>query len=272
MGTWDNWINQPHQTSAVIDLTQAQKLQVTLNREPDLTEGDLLPPAWHWLYFHELTKAIDLGRDGHTRLGITAPDFPLPRRMWAGGKIQWQHPIRLGESAQKISKIIEITEKQGRTGSLIFMTVEHLVIQSETQCIREEQNIVYRQEAVETSSVEPEQAVVDSSFSQSWQLTEVDLFRYSALTFNSHRIHYDSDYVRDIEGYSGLIVHGPLLATLMLDLAYQQGRDFNEFTYRAKSPVILPNSFTVHGLVDDSKTNLWVANQNGALVMQGALV
>ena len=191
--------------------------------------------------------------------------------MWAGGKIQWQHPVHLGESAQKISKIIEINEKQGRSGPLIFVTVEHLVIQGDKQCIREEQNIVYRQEAVETSTVDPEPAADESSFSQSWQLTEVDLFRYSALTFNSHRIHYDSDYVRDIEGYSGLIVHGPLLATLMLDLAYQQGRDFNEFTYRAKSPVMLPSSFTVHGLVDDSSTNLWVANQNGALAMTGKL-
>lgn len=281
MGNWDDWIGRSKTIENFLDPAQAQKMQATLSRTPTLKNGDALPPAWHWLYFHEAVLASDLGQDGHPRLGLSMPPFDLPphnltRRMWAGGKIQWHAPLRLGSMASKQSSIIEIEQKQGRTGELVFVTVEHLVHQDNQLCIREEHNIVYRAVAAASSTAEPEPAPQESDFSQSWRFAEADLFRYSALTFNSHRIHYDVDYTKHVEGYAGLVVHGPLLVTVLLDLAKSNNPDFNEnkvqeFTYRAKSPVLLPSGLTAHGKVDGNQTNLWVANQSGGLAMQGTL-
>lgn len=271
MGNWDSWIEKQTSVEAFIDPAQVQKLEATLDRTPLLSNGDALPPAWHWLYFHEQAKASDLGADGHTRLGITMPNFPLPRRMWAGGNIKWLNPVEIGKDAKRNSKIISIEEKSGRTGDLIFVTLVHQIHQSGRLCIHEKHNIVYRGEAKQSSVTQPELASTNSDFQAGWKLDETALFRYSALTFNSHRIHYDVNYTREVEGYDGLIVHGPLLATLMLDLAKQNNCDFNEFEYRAKSPVTLPNGFMVHGKCEQNQTNLWVANENGALAMQGTL-
>ena len=271
MGNWESWLEKQTSIESFIDPAQVQKLEATLDRAPSLSAGDYLPPAWHWLYFHEKATASDLGKDGHTRLGVTMPDFPLPRRMWAGGNIKWLNPVVIGIDAKRNSKILSIEEKTGRTGELIFVTVEHQIHQSGRLCIQEEHNIVYRSEAKISSATPPEMASIDSDFSANWNFDETTLFRYSALTFNSHRIHYDVDYTREVEGYAGLIVHGPLLATLILDLAKQNGCSFNEFQYRAKSPVMLPNGFTVHGNREPDQTKLWVANENGALAMQGSL-
>ena len=271
MSNWESWLEKQTAIESFIDLAQVQKLEATLDRAPSLNTGDNLPPAWHWLYFHETAKASDLGKDGHTRLGVTMPDFALPRRMWAGGNIKWLNPVEIGLAAKRNSRILSIEEKTGRTGDLIFVTVEHQIHQSGSLCIQEEHNIVYRSEAKQSSTAQPDMASADSDFHTSWKLDETALFRYSALTFNSHRIHYDVNYTREVEGYAGLIVHGPLLATLILDLAKQNGCTFNEFEYRAKSPVVLPNGFTVHGKREPDQTNLWVANENGALAMQARL-
>lgn len=271
MGNWNSWLNKENTTDSFIDPSQVQKLEATLNRNPSLTSGDQLPPAWHWLFFHEKTNASDLGLDGHTKLGVSLPEFNLPRRMWAGGKINWNAPVLIGSQASKKSKILSIEEKTGRTGNLIFVTIEHEIWQDDSLCISEEQNIVYRQSASQSASAEKEQAGAKCDFSQTWKLDEVALFRYSALTFNSHRIHYDVAYAKNIEGYAGLIVHGPLLATLLLDLAKQNERPLNSFTYRAKSPVTLPNSFTTLGQITGKETSLWVADETGALAMQATL-
>ena len=271
MGTWDDWLNKQTTIESLIDPNQVQKLEVTLDRKPTLKAGDYLPPAWHWLYFHELTQANDLGLDGHTKLGISLPEFNLPRRMWAGGKITWLTPALIGNAATKISKILNIEEKSGRTGNLIFVTIGHEIWQKNSLCISEEQNIVYRESPSQSASAEKEQAGANCDFSQKWKLNEAALFRYSALTFNSHRIHYDVAYAKNIEGYAGLIVHGPLLATLLLDLAKQNKRPLNSFTYRAKSPVTLPNTFTTHGQITGKETSLWVADETGALAMQATL-
>ncbi|MEY4492749.1 MAG: hypothetical protein RL355_98 [Actinomycetota bacterium] len=271
MGNWDSWLEKQTSIESFIDSAQVQKLEATLDRAPSLASGDKLPPAWHWLYFHEQAKASDLGHDGHTKLGVSMPNFPLPRRMWAGGNIKWHNQVEIGKEAKRNSKILSIEEKSGRTGDLIFVTVEHQIHQSGRLCIQEEHNIVYRSAAKQSSTAQPEIASTDSDFQASWKLDETTLFRYSALTFNSHRIHYDVNYTREVEGYAGLIVHGPLLATLLLDLAKQNNCSFNEFEYRAKSPVTLPNGFTVHGKRELGQTNLWIANENGALAMQGIL-
>lgn len=246
-------------------------MQVTLDRPATLQTGDVLPPAWHWLYFSELTQTQDLGNDGHTRLGLTLPAFPLPRRMWAGGKIEWFDKLLIGFQATRTSQILNIEEKSGRSGDLIFLTMQHEISQNQQVIIIEEHDIVYRQAAIKASVSEPELAPNDSEFSCNWSPNQAMLFRYSALTFNSHRIHYDVDYAREVEGYDGLIVHGPLLATLMLDLAAQNTRAINEFSYRAKRPITLPNNFSTHGKATSTGTSLWVTDSNGKLAMQGQL-
>ncbi len=271
MENWSAWIGRTMTSQSYLDPMVGQKMQVTLNRTPTLVAGDLVPPAWHWLYFAELTNTTDLGIDGHTRLGLTLPDFPLPRRMWAGGKITWLNELRFGDDATRVSKILNIEQKSGKSGDLIFLTMQHEISQSQKICIREEQNIVYRAAVSNSKTTEPEPAPTDSEFANNWKPNEVMLFRYSALTFNSHRIHYDADYAREAEGYPGVIVHGPLLATLLLDLAVSNHRPVNEFTYRAKSPITLPHSFSTHGKTNSTSTELWVATDQGSLAMQAQL-
>ena len=271
MSQWDEWIGRSTTCVSSMDPQQSVRMQATLDRPATLSEGSQLPPAWHWLYFFDAYRTSELGRDGHTRLGISLPEFPLPRRMWAGGKIAWHKPVMLGQQAVRETTISKIEEKQGRTGSLIFVTIQHVVSQKNEVCISEEQNIVYREAATSSITVAPEQAPHESEFQQPWKFTSTELFRYSALTFNAHKIHYDSDYAREIEGYSNVVVHGPLLATLMLDLALVNERPLNSFSYRARSPICLPAGLVTHAQSDGSSTNLWVASDSGALAMQGSL-
>lgn len=271
MSQWNDWIGRTTTVESAMDPQRSVHMQATLDRPATYGEGTELPPAWHWLYFFDAFRASQLGPDGHTRLGITLPEFPLPRRMWAGGNIEWVKPVFLGVPASRETTITSIEEKQGRTGSLIFVTLKHVVFQSGQMCISEEQNIVYREAAVSSAAVTPERAKTDSDFHHQWTLGSTELFRYSALTFNGHKIHYDSDYARDGEGYSNVVVHGPLLATLMLDLALQNGRTMNRFSYRAISPICLPEGVSVHGKAEASGTQLWVASSTGALSMQGTL-
>jgi 3-methylfumaryl-CoA hydratase len=271
MGNWENWIGKSSTIENYLDATQARKMQVLLDQDPTFSAGDELPPAWHWLYFHELTKSSNLGKDGHTELGISMPAFSFTRRMWAGGNIQWIAPIMVGQNATRKSQILSISEKTGRSGDLIFVTVEHQILQNEKICLREEQNVVYRADLKLDVKSNLATAKNESDFSKIWQLDETDLFRYSALTFNSHRIHYDQKYATETENYPGLIVHGPLLSTLILDLAKSNARPINQFTYRASNPIHLPNGFSVHGKTNNASTELWVANQNGSLAMAATL-
>ena len=271
MRQWDEWIGRTTLVDSDMNPQQSRLMQATLDRPASFVEGDQLAPAWHWLYFFDAYRASDLGQDGHTRLGITLPEFPLPRRMWAGGNIEWIHPVLLGTKASRETTITSIEEKQGRTGSLIFVTLRHQVHQHGELCINEEQNIVYREAVSSSTVVSPEVAPSESDFHQDWKFGSTELFRYSALTFNGHKIHYDSDYARSIEGYSNVVVHGPLLATLMLDVARQNNRPFNNFNYRARSPICLPEGLTAHGLSVGLTTELWVSSESGGLAMQGTL-
>ena len=271
MTEWDDWVGRQWVTESALDPEQGRHLQVTLDREPTLDAGMELPAAWHWIYFHELARASDLGADGHTQLGVMMPPFALPRRMWAGGSLEWRAPLLLGRPAQRVSTLSSIEAKQGRSGSLVFVTVTHVLSQSGVTCLHEEQHLVYRAAATQSAAVAPDIADVDCDFDTTWKFDTAALFRYSALTFNSHRIHYDVDYARDVEGYSGLVVHGPLLATVLLDLATRHGRSGNRFEYRAKSAVTLPHTVTVRGRSNAAATELWAAGADGALAMQGTL-
>jgi 3-methylfumaryl-CoA hydratase len=272
MNGWEPWIGRVTRTSAWLDPGQANHMSATLDRDPRFTAGDGLPPAWHWLYFHDIVRASDLGVDGHPRLGVTMPPVPLARRMWAGGTLLFEEPLRLGATVERISTIRSITPKKGRTGHMFFVTVEHDFHTEGTRNILEHQTIVYRQMPAAADTPTVQSAPSDAAFSARWSLDSTALFRYSALTFNGHRIHYDADYCREVEGYPGLVIHGPLIATLLLDLAVREHRPVDRFTYRARSPLFLPHTFTVNGRPDGTDTTLWAASDTGGLAMQAEAV
>ena len=267
MNEWDSWVGRETVTEAVLDPAQANRLAVTLDREPSFRAGDDLPPAWHWLYFHDLVRSSQLGADGHPALGVTMPPVPLERRMWAGGTLSFREALRLGELARRTSRITSIEEKHGKTGTLYFVTVDSEVAVADRVGVAERQMIVYREATATSAGLRPV-APEASQFSRRWELDSTALFRYSALTFNSHRIHYDTDYSRDVEGYENLVIHGPLIATLLLDLAVAEGHTVRTFDYRAKSPLLLPDPFTVNGSVADGTGQLWAATLDGRLAME----
>lgn len=265
---WRAWVGRRTTTTAYLDPAQADRMAVTLDRPPGFTEGDALPPAWHWLYFHDTVQASLLGPDGHPALGVTMPPVPLERRMWAAGSLGFDGILRLGETATRSSTITSITAKEGRTGALYFVTLEHDVRVTGRPGVREEQTIVYRAlapDAAGSSAVAP----TDQEYARSWAVDSRTLFRYSALTFNAHRIHYDLDYARHIEKYPGLVVHGPLIATLLMDLATERGGALKTFRYRARSPLFAPEPFTVNGKTTSTGAALWAASAGGQLAMDG---
>lgn len=272
----NQWIGKEETRETVISLETAHLMQATLNREPNLKKGDVLPPAWHWMYFHEATRADDLGLEGHPDLGGFMPPVSFggdepPRRMWAGGKLSFEQPLKIGDSATKRSTVKSITAKEGRSGKLVFVTIEHEISVGDTRCILEEQNIVYR-EPVQSSGAgdNTSPAPDDSEFSIEYTPNPIMLFRYSALTFNSHRIHYDVDFARQQEGYPDLVVHGPLTATLLLDLFYHQfpEKRITGFEYRGRSPLFNPNPFTINGKADGQA---WASNHEDGLAMSATI-
>ncbi len=263
---WASWVGRTSTSSVYLDPAQANRMAVTLDRAPYFGAGDELPPAWHWLYFHDLVEGSRLGADGHPALGVVMPPVPLERRMWAAGRIRFDHALRLGQSATRVSRISAITPKEGRTGLLYFVTVEHDISAGETLSVREQQTIVYRELTAESRGVSAA-APKDAEFHQPWTLNSTALFRYSALTFNGHRIHYDVDYARDVEGYPGLVIHGPLLATLLADLASGQDGRIATFEFRARSPLFIPGAFTVNGRGTQDGADLWAASEAGLLAM-----
>ena len=279
------WIGKTRKSEATISLGIAERMQASLNRKSTFSLGDSLPPAWHWLYFHEAVAADDLGIEGHEALGHFMPpvDFGVgfgapaaPRRMWAGGRLQFLAPLSLGDSVQRVSRIHSIAHKEGRSGNLVFVTVEHRLYRkqhgsfSNSPAIIEEQDIVYRDPSQQANNNAAQRPTNEAEFSTPYQPDPILLFRYSALTFNAHRIHYDGDFCREVEGYPNLVVHGPLIATLLLDLFYHRfpEKAISSFSYRSHSPLFLPEAFSVNGKADGSA---WAANAAGGLAMSATV-
>jgi 3-methylfumaryl-CoA hydratase len=229
--------------------------------------GDPLPPLWHWLYFLPRHRQSELAPDGHAQRGGFLPPVSLPRRMWAGGRFEFHHPLCIGERITRVSRIADVTHKQGRTGDLIFILVRHEISDAAGLALVEEQDIVYRGHS---SSAPPPPAPPSALWSRTLRPDDVLLFRYSSLTFNSHRIHYDRRYAVETEGYPGLVVHGPLIATLLLDLVHRNLPQANvsRFSFRAVSPLFDTTSFTVCGQPDGNQVRLWAKNETGGLAME----
>ncbi|QHE87854.1 FAS1-like dehydratase domain-containing protein [Hydrogenophaga sp. BPS33] len=235
--------------------------------------GEALRPLWHWLYFLPRAPQAELGDDGHPRLGGFLPPVPLPRRMWAGGRLEWLAPLHVGDVVRRSSRIASVAHKAGRSGDLVFVTVRHEVSRDGEVALTEEQDIVYRAAAQPGDPVPVAQpAPTDAVWSCDIRPDPVLLFRYSALTFNGHRIHYDRDYATGVEGYPGLVVHGPLIATLLCELAVQQRPDarLRRFAFKAVRPTFDTSPLRVCGKpsADGQSAQLWAQDHEGALTMQ----
>ncbi|MDH5531187.1 MAG: acyl-CoA dehydrogenase [Paracoccaceae bacterium] len=269
--TLTKWIGRKQSHKDTIRLAPAHLMEMTLDRDPRLSLGSALPPLWHWLYFLHSTRIRDLGRDGHPARGGFLPPVALPRRMWAGGRFGFARELIIGVDAEKTSAIANIVVKDGRTGPLCFVTVRHEVSAMGALLFWEEHDIVYRSDPVPGAPKPlPPMAPTDWTATETVTPSEVMLFRYSALTFNGHRIHYDRDYARDVEGHDGLVVHGPLIATLLADLAHRQNpvRKMTGFEFRAISPLYDTHPFSIAAHNDGTATILAAINAEGRLAMQ----
>ncbi len=257
------WIGRSQETSDIISRNLAVRIATTLSR-PVPASGGALPPLWHWAYFQEPVNEEELGADGHPTRGGFLPPADNRNRMWAGGDVEFLQPFVVDAQATRTSTITDVKEKTGRTGSLLFVTLLHEYRQGSTLNIREYQNIVYR--APSPPKLQGDEAAPQADWQQIIHPSETLLFRYSAVTFNAHRIHYDHPYVTQAEGYPGLVVHGPMIATLMCQAfgdANPQAR-LGRLTYRGLRPLIAPAPFDVGGRITGAgQAELWAANAGG---------
>lgn len=274
----EKWIGKSESHVERIAPFPSNALAATLDRDdPHYTDGTPLPPLWHWMHFLQLFNLSEAGYDGHAALGGFLPPVPLPRRMWAGSRLNFLAPLSIGSELKKVSTIKSVKAKDGRSGKLVFVTVGHQMFDGDTLGINEEHDIVYREETRPDAPVQtPPPAPTQWDFSRDIDPSPVLLFRYSALTFNGHRIHYDQPFCVGSEGYQGLVVHGPLLATLLLDLLRREAPEaiVRSFEFRAVSTVFDNETFSVHGAAEqDGKTfQLWARRKDGALAMNAKAI
>jgi 3-methylfumaryl-CoA hydratase len=274
LDTLKDWIGKTESASDVASAWPVAAMAATFDRrEPEPVQGDPIPPGWHWLYFLEAKPASELGPDGHPRRGGFLPPVPLPRRMWAGGRIEFRRALHVGESLRRDSEILSVEAKSGKSGNLVFVTVRHTVHANDEIAVVEEHDIVYRDAA---KPADPPPQAKPAPASAPWRRDLVPdpvlLFRFSALTFNGHRIHYDIDYCKREEHYPGLIVHGPLQTLLMLDICRRNDpRPVRKLDYRALHPVFHNEPMSVNGnpAQGGSKAELWTANAAGSYAMVG---
>ena len=241
------WVGRERVEEDRLDLFPARGMAAVLDRDPLVfEEGSTLPPGWHWLYFKPVIPRSELGDDGHERRGAFLPPVGLPRRMWAGGNLSFVGALRLGERMRRRSTIESVQEKTGRSGRLVFVNVRHRIESDRGLAVDEAQHLVYR-EGLGGVAEGPE-APSSPAWSEPFVADALTLFRFSALTFNGHRIHYDQPYSMREEGYPGIVVHGPLLALLLLDGAARRGaRNPARFAYRAVSPLFAGEEFLLQG-------------------------
>lgn len=263
------WVGKENPVADDLNPFPARALAAALDHTSLPAKGDVLPPSWHWLYFLDTPTASGTGHDGHPKKGGFLPPVPLPRRMWAAGNLRIDQSLVLGAPARKKSTIRSVELKEGKSGALVFVNIEHALTQNDKLCILEEQNVVYR-DMPTTSALPPgEAAPKDADWSRTITPDPVLLFRFSALTYNCHRIHYDRDYAMKEEFYPALVVHGPLLATLLLDFVGAQVKDkrIAKFSFRAMRPTFDTAPFTLSGKREGDQVSLWTTDAEGFVGM-----
>jgi 3-methylfumaryl-CoA hydratase len=276
--TLGGWVGKSRTMDDLVASWPAQALSATFDEaDPDPKDGDALPPLWHWLYFLDAARQSKIAPDGHAERGDFLPPVPLPRRMWAGSRFVFEGPpLRIGEIATRCSEITAVNPKTGSSGAMVFVTVRHELSSARGTSFTEEQDIVYREAARPGETArEPRAAPTDATWTKRVVPDPVLLFRFSALTFNGHRIHYDQPYVTGTEGYPGLVVHGPLMGLLQMELARRAnaGRTLMTFEFRALSPAFAGSALTVGARREaDASLTTWVANDRGGLTQQGKVI
>ena len=262
---FSDWVGRSEELTDVLEPARSNALRAALGDSEAGSVGDRLPLLHHWLYFWNVQPPAGLGLDGHPAKGGFLPPVPLPRRMWAGGRLRFHQPLTLGERVTKLSTISKVEAKSGKSGNLVFVTVEHRLSGEQGLAIVEEQDLVYREPAAPGSVAAPaaDATAPDAAWHSEMRPDTVLLFRYSALTMNGHRIHYDLPYARDEEAYPALVVHGPLQATLLADLARRHlGKPLATFDFRGMSPAFAGAGLHVCGEPDGDGARLWT--QQGA--------
>ena len=270
-----SWQGRTQTVDDHISAFPVNALAATLDRDASTasTQGSL-PPLWHWLYFLACQSQREIGPDGHPKRGGFLPPVPLPRRMWAGSNLHWlaHNPLQVGDAVQRVSRIESVTHKAGRSGDLLFVRVNHEIGNTLGLALTEQQDLVYR------AAAQTGDPVVAPIAAEPWQREvapdDVLLFRYSALTFNGHRIHYDRRYVTEVEGYAGLVVHGPLLATMLLDLLRSElpAAKVTRFQFKAVRPTLDLHPFHLNAQpsADGKSVRLWAEDHEGWLTMQAS--
>jgi 3-methylfumaryl-CoA hydratase len=267
------WRGKSESRSDRVTAAPIAALSATLDRDdPYPQPGDPLPPLWHWLYFLPIPRQSELGPDGHAKRGGFLPPVLLPRRMFAGDRVEFHRPLCVGESISRLSRIVDVNTKQGRSGPLVFVVVRHEISDRDGIAVVEEHDIVYRESPKpHDAAPAPQKPPSDAAWTREISPDDVLLFRYSALTFNGHRIHYDRRHATEVEGYPGLVVHGPLIATLLLDLLRRNLGDATiaSLSFRAIRPLFDITPFHVCGKVasDGKAVQLWAADSEGWLAM-----
>lgn len=268
------WIGRQETSEALVHAYPADFMAATLDRDdPPCRDGDPIPAGWHIFYLLEVTKLKDTGPDGHPKRGGFLPPIDLPRRMWAATRSTFHAPVRVGDTIRRTSTIRAVTPKTGKSGRLCFVTIRHEIANAAGPCVTEEQDVVYREAEGSGAAPAPPKPPAEAVWRRDIHPSAVLLFRFSALTMNSHRIHYDRTYVTETEGYPGLLVHGPLTQILLLDLFRREhpGAALKGFSVRAVSPLYDTRDFAVEGAPGDAPgtARLWAVNHEGGLAMTG---
>ena len=266
------WIGRSTQASDIVTAQLVKGLRATLFQEiGEPKPGDAAPWTVHWCLAQPVFPMSQLSQDGHPTRGGFLPPVPLPRRMWAGGELEFFDSMRVGDEVTRTSRIADVTMKAGSTGVLCFVSVDHLVTTPRGTALRERQDIVYRDMSTSSAPAKPAAPPPVAKHRESHMADPVLLFRYSALTFNGHRIHYDVHYVTRVEGYPGLIFHGPLQAAFIVELAAKLhgGAPPKKFSYRGLQPLFEGSEFSVNANDAGTGMELWTANSAGQPTMKG---
>ncbi|HIC7214694.1 HTD2 family dehydratase [Burkholderia stabilis] len=275
--SFDAWIGRSEDSADRITQAPIRLLQAALDYADASALPAALPPLWHWLYFLPGERQSNIGVDGHPRRGGFLPPVALPRRMWAGGRLQFLRPLAVDAPVQRRSTITNVQSKSGRSGQLVFVTVLHEISDVQGVAIREEQDIVYRDApppaAAGAPAPAPQPAPADEQYSRIVTPDPVLLMRFSALTFNGHRIHYDRPYAMQEEGYPGLVVHGPLIAMLLMEELRRThpGKTIRQFEFKAVSPLFDTAPFSVNGKLEGNTARVWARGPQGQLAMQASI-
>lgn len=261
------WIGREETKSELLTPAAVDRFNATFDFTGEPRDGDAAPAMIHLCLAPPAAPTAQLGPDGHPARGGFLPPVPLPRRMWAGGSFSFTGDIRVGETVTRRSTIRDVSVKHGRTGTLCFVTVDHFIDSNGREAVRERQDIVYR--GTDSAPAKPADPAPHGAHRRRVEPSAALLFRYSALTFNGHRIHYDAPYVREVEGYPGLIVHGPLQASQLVHLAEKiGGRVPARFDFRSLSTIFDTADYTLNAEVDGDALRLWTAQIGGPVAME----